>query len=101
MRNTFSDEILKNSKKNNKIFVVAADISPAGSMEKFRKKYPDRFINVGVAEQSMIGLCAGLAIEGKKPFAYTIAAFSVYRPFEMIRNDVCLQNLPVTIVGMG
>lgn len=101
MRNTFSDEILKNSKKNNKIFVVAADISPAGSMEKFRKKYPDRFINVGVAEQSMIGFCAGLAIEGKKPFAYTIAAFSVYRPFEMIRNDVCLQNLPVTIVGMG
>ena len=101
MRNTFSDEILKNSKKNNKIFVVAADISPAGSMERFRKKYPDRFINVGVAEQSMIGLCAGLAIEGKKPFAYTIAAFSVYRPFEMIRNDVCLQNLPVTVVGMG
>lgn len=101
MRNAFSDQILKNSKKNKKIFVVAADISPAGSMEKFRKKYPEKFINVGVAEQSMISLCAGLAIEGMKPFAYTIAAFSVYRPFEMIRNDICLQNLPVTIVGMG
>ncbi len=101
MRNIFSQQIYKNSQKNKKIYVVAADISPAGSMEKFRKKYPDRFINVGVAEQSMISTCAGLAIEGKKPFAYTIAAFSVYRPFEMIRNDVCLQNLPVTIIGMG
>ena len=70
-------------------------------MEKFRAIYPDRFINVGVAEQVMIGVSAGLAMQGKKPFAYTIAAFSLYRPFEMIRDDLCYQNLPVTIVGMG
>ena len=65
------------------------------------KKYPDRFVNTGVAEQSMIGISAGLAMRGMKPFAYTIATFALYRPFEMIRDDICYQNLPVTIVGMG
>jgi transketolase len=70
-------------------------------MGKFSSQYPERFINVGVAEQSMIGIAAGLALKGCQPFAYTIATFSLYRPFEMIRDDLCYQNLPVTVVGMG
>ena len=49
----------------------------------------------------MIGICAGLALKGCQPFAYTIATFSLYRPFEMVRDDLCYQNLPVTVVGMG
>jgi len=101
MRNHFADRLFYNARKNKKIYIVAADISPAGSMEIFRKKYPDRFINVGVAEQIMISTCAGLAMRNCRPFAYTIAAFSLYRPFEMVRDDLCYQNLPVTIVGMG
>ena len=101
MRNTFSEELYKNAKKNKKINIVVADISPAGSMQNFRKKYPKRFINVGVAEQVMIGLCAGLALRGMRPFAYTIATFTLFRPYEMIRDDICYQNLPVTLVGMG
>ena len=101
MRNIFSDELYKQASKNKKIDIIVADISPAGSMEKFRKKYPKRFINVGVAEQVMIGLSAGLALRGRRPFAYTIATFSLFRPFEMIRDDICYQNLSVTIVGMG
>ena len=101
MRNVFSEELYKIGKKNKKIHIVAADISPAGSMEKFRIEYPNRFVNVGVAEQVMIGVCAGLAMRGQKPFAYTIATFALYRPFEMIRDDLGYQNLPVTIVGMG
>ncbi len=101
MRNHFSERLYYNAKKNKKIYIVAADISPAGSMELFRKKYPDRFINVGVAEQVMIGTAAGLAMRKMRPFAYTIATFALYRPFEMIRDDICYQNLPVTIVGMG
>ena len=101
MRNIFAETLYKEAIKNKKIYVVAADISPAGSMEMLRKKYPDRFINTGVAEQSMIGISAGLAMRGMKPFAYTIATFALYRPFEMIRDDICYQNLPVTIVGMG
>jgi transketolase len=101
MRNIFSEELYKIGKKNKKIHIVAADISPAGSMEQFRAEYPSRFINVGVAEQVMIGVCAGLAMRGQKPFAYTIATFVLYRPFEMIRDDLGYQNLPVTVVGMG
>ena len=101
MRNLFAEELYKLGKKNKKIFCVVADISPAGSMLKFSKEFPQRFVNVGVAEQAMIGISAGLATQGMRPFAYTIAAFSLYRPFEMIKVDLCYQNLPVTIVGMG
>lgn len=101
MRNTFSSTLAKLAKKDKDIFIVVADISPAGKMEDFQKKYKERFINVGVAEQTMISVCAGLALNKKKPFAYTIAPFALYRPFEMVRNDLCYQNLPVTIVGMG
>jgi transketolase len=101
MRNTFSEALYAAATADPNIYVVVADISPAGSMGKFRDQYPERFINVGVAEQSMIGICAGLALKGCQPFAYTIATFSLYRPFEMVRDDLCYQNLPVTVVGMG
>jgi transketolase len=88
-------------RENPLVTIVVADISPAGSMEKFRKEFPERFINVGVAEQSMIGICAGMALKGLQPFAYTIATFSLYRPFEFVRDDLGYQNLPVTVVGIG
>jgi transketolase len=101
MRNTFSEALYKEATENPNIYLVVADISPAGSMSKFTTEYPERFINVGVAEQSMIGIAAGLALKGKQPFAYTIATFSLYRPFEMVRDDLGYQNLPVTVVGMG
>ena len=101
MRNIFAETLYQNAIKNKNIYVVVADISIAGNMINFQKKYPRRFINVGVSEMTMIGMCAGLALEGKRSFAYTIANFTLYRPFEMVRNDLCYQNLPVTIVGMG
>lgn len=101
MRNVFSETLYECATKDPSIYIVVADISPAGSMMKFRDEYPERFLNVGVAEQSMIGICAGLALKGAQPFAYTIATFSLYRPFEMVRDDLCYQNLPVTVVGMG
>lgn len=78
-----------------------ADISPAGALNAFRKKYPQRFVNTGVAEQIMIGMAAGMAMEGLKPFAYTIATFALFRPYEFIRCDLAYQNLPVTVVGIG
>lgn len=101
MRNMFANTIYEAAKKDPRLCMVVADISPAGSMEKFRQKYPERFINVGVAEQIMIGLCAGMAMRGLRPFAYTIATFTFYRPFEFVRDDLCYQDLPVTIVGIG
>jgi len=101
MRDTFSRTLYDVACKKNDVCITVADISPAGSMEPFRRDYPDRFVNVGVAEQSMIGICAGLALRGCTPFAYSIATFSLYRPFEQIRVDLCYQNLPVTVVGIG
>lgn len=101
MRDAFSRTLYKIAKKNSKIFIAVADISPAASMAQFREEFPERFINVGVSEQCMIGLCAGLAMRGCTVFAYTIAPFAIYRPFEQIRIDLCYQNVPVTVVGVG
>jgi transketolase len=101
MRNSFADTVYKIGKSNPLVCVVVADISPAGSIDKFREEFPSRFINTGVAEQSMVGISAGLAISGLRPFCYTIASFSLYRPFEFIRDDLAYQNLPVTVIGMG
>lgn len=101
MRNAFAAELFECAQQDEHIVVVAADISPAGRMAEFAAQHPDRFINVGVAEQAMVGIAAGLALKGMRPFCYTIAPFSLYRPFEFVRNDLCYQNLPVTIVGMG
>jgi transketolase len=101
VRNTFANVFYEEAKKDSRLCVVVADISPAGSMEKLRKEYPRRFINTGVAEQIMIGMCAGMAMRGLRPFAYTIATFALFRPYEFIRDDLCYQGLPVTVVGVG
>jgi len=101
MRKAFSETLYECAKADPEIFIVVADISPAGAMVKFQTEYPKRFIDVGVAEQVMIGITAGLALKGCKPFAYTIATFSLYRAFEMVRDDLGYQNLPVTVVGIG
>ncbi|MCA1558355.1 MAG: transketolase [Acidobacteria bacterium] len=101
MRDTFARTLYQVAKKKPNVFIVVADISPAGSMAPFREEFPEQFINVGVAEQTMISLCAGLALRGCTAFAYTIATFSIYRPFEQVRIDLCYQNLPVTVVGIG
>ena len=79
MRNTFAEEVYLQSIKNKNIYVLVADISPAGKINKFQKNNPKNFINVGVSEQTMIGVSAGLAMQGKKVFAYTISTFSLYR----------------------
>jgi transketolase len=101
MRNKFADVFYELGSADPRLCVVVADISPAGSIARFRAKFPHRFINTGVAEQIMIGMTAGMAQRGLKPFAYTIATFALYRPFEFVRDDLCYQNLPVTIVGIG
>lgn len=101
MRNRFADVLYEIGQTDPRIAALVADISPAGSMVKFREQFPERFVNCGVAEQSMIGIAAGMALRGMRPFCYTIATFALYRPFEMVRVDLCYQNLPVTVIGMG
>ncbi|MCR9254913.1 MAG: transketolase [Alphaproteobacteria bacterium] len=101
MRNRFAQTIYDIACRDPRIAMVVADISPAGAMSEFAERFPDRFINVGVAEQVMIGMAAGMALRGLRPFAYTIATFALFRPFEMVRDDLAYQGLPVTVVGIG
>ena len=100
MRDSFKDKILELVKKDPKVVFLTADLGYK-ALEQIQAALGERFINVGVAEQNMIGVAAGLAKAGLKPWAYSIAPFAVLRPLEQIRNDVCLHNLPVTIVGNG
>ncbi|HUO43441.1 MAG TPA: transketolase C-terminal domain-containing protein [Burkholderiales bacterium] len=97
----FAETFYEAGQTNPRLCAVVADISPAGAMTKFSQAFPERFINTGVAEQIMIGMCAGMALRGLRPFAYTIATFTLFRPFEFVRDDLCYHNLPVTIVGIG
>lgn len=101
MRNMFAQTFYELAERDERLCMVVADISPAGAMEKFREAHPERFVNTGVAEQIMIGLCAGMSLRGLRPFAYTIATFALFRCFEFVRDDLGYQNLPVTVVGMG
>jgi transketolase len=101
MRDAVAQALYELSKEDDRIFFVVADISPASSLDDFLRQNPTRFIDVGVAEQNLVGVSAGLAIAGYRPFAYTIANFTIFRPFEQIRIDLCYQNLPVVLVGVG
>lgn len=101
MRNALAKTLYELAREDERVCVLVADISPAGAMEDFRREFPGRFINVGVAEQAMIGLAAGMAQRGLRPFCYTIATFALFRSYEFIRCDLAYQNLPVTVVGMG
>lgn len=101
MRDAFALALNQASKEHDNIFFVVADISPASSLEGFLSDNPNRFIDVGVSEQSLVGIAAGLAMKGFRVFAYTIANFVIYRPFEQVRVDLCYQQLPVVLVGVG
>ena len=100
MRNAFIDELLLSADKDESIVLVVGDLG-YGVVEPFKKKFPDRFFNAGVAEQNMMGLSAGLASEGFHVYVYSIANFPTFRCAEQIRNDVAYHNLPVTIVSVG
>ena len=71
------------------------------ALEKVAQAFGPRFLNVGVAEQNMMGVAAGMAMTGARPWAYSIAPFATYRCLEQIRNDICLHDLPVRVVGNG
>jgi transketolase len=100
MRELFIKELVKEAEKNKKIILIVGDLG-YGVVEPFKKKFPDRFYNAGVAEQSMAGLASGLALKGYHVFIYSIANFSTFRCAEQIRNDIDYHNLSVTIVSVG
>lgn len=99
MRKIFCDELIKAFTKNKFVFLTG-DLG-FKALEPLAEVMKDHFINVGIAEQNMVSTAAGIAKTGISTFVYSIAPFAYARPFEQIRNDICLHNLPVTIVGNG
>lgn len=100
MRNAFIDELVQQAQQRLNIALVVGDLG-FSVIEPFADRFPDRFINAGVAEQNMTGLAAGMASEGFHVFTYSIANFPTFRCAEQIRNDVDYQRLPVTVVAVG
>lgn len=99
MREIFCAEMLRAFEK--KPFVFLTGDLGFKALEPLQEKLGSHFINVGISEQNMISVAAGIAKTGLQVFCYSISPFAFARPFEQIRNDVCLHNLPVTIVGNG
>ena len=100
MRAVFNRELLEIAKKDPRIHLVLADIG-FGEIEPFRDTFPERYYNVGVAEQNMTGVACGIAMEGNIAVTYSIANFPTLRCLEQIRNDVCYHNANVKIVIIG
>lgn len=98
MRQQIIDSIFDRMAIDPDIFFLTADMG-INLVEKIQEKFPDRFLNVGIAEQNLIGAAAGLANLGFRPFVYTISNFVVHRCFEQIRNDICLHKYPITLLG--
>ena len=100
MRTAYLDTLYNLAKNDKRIYALISD-NGAIVYDKYRKKIPEQYLNLGISEANMIGMAAGMASCGKIPFTYTIGAFLAYRAFEFIRNDVCLQKQNVKIVGTG
>ncbi|QIP15834.1 transketolase [Spirosoma aureum] len=100
MRNEFSAAVERIARDDEKVVFITGDLG-YNALENVVEALGPRFINAGVAEQNMIGVAAGMAYKGYKVFCYSIAPFAVYRCLEQFRNDVCLHNMPVFIVGNG
>ena len=98
-RESFGKALVELGRKNENVVVLTADLAGATKTSLFEKEFPDRFINVGIAEQNMIGISAGLATTGKIPFASTFAMFAAGRAYDQIRNSVAYPKLNVKICG--
>ena len=98
MRNRFGEVISKLADENENIIIIVADIGYR-VFDDFREKYPERFINMGICEQSIISVSSGMALEGLQPWVYTITPFLIERPFEQIKLDIDHQNVNVNLVG--
>ena len=99
-RDAFWDRIYELAREDSDIVLVIADMG-APALDKFRTDLSGQYVDVGIAEQQAIVLAAGLALSGKKVFAYAIAPFITLRCYEQIRVDLASMNLPVTLVGVG
>lgn len=98
-RREFIDTLIELAEKDDKIVLIVPDVG-FNYIEEFRRKFPDRFFNFGVTEQSTMTIAAAMALSGLKPYVYSMINFVVFRPYEMVRNAVCLHNANVKIIGV-
>lgn len=99
IREAFGDKLVELGSKYPNLVVLDADVSASTQTKIFAKAYPERFFDVGIAEQDLIGTAAGLALTGKIPFAATFAVFATGRTYDQIRVSVCYQHTNVKIIG--
>lgn len=100
IRDGLFDRFYEIASKDKRVILLSSDMD-AFSLRRFKQDFPDRYINVGVAEQNMINMAAGLAMAGKKVFCYGIAAFATSRCYEQIKINMCSNNLDITLIGAG
>lgn len=100
MRDAFVRKLTEVAADDPSVMLLVGDLG-FGVVAAFGETYPRQFLNCGVAEQSMVGIAAGMAAAGRRPFVYSIANFPTLRPLEQIRNDVCYHGLGVTLVSVG
>jgi transketolase len=97
MRKAFGQTLVELGERDERITLIYGDVEQ--EMKEFKARFPTRWYNVGLCEQSMISMAAGMAIEGLRPIVYSITPFLIERPFEQIKIDIDEQNLPVMLVG--
>jgi len=100
MRRTFADELLKHAKKDKDIILITFDLGYK-MWDEFRDTFPNQFYNLGTSEFAGMGVAVGMALENKKVFVYSITTFLLYRPYEMIRNYISHEKIPVRLVAGG
>jgi transketolase len=98
-RREFANTLIELAEKDDKIVLIIPDVG-FNYLEEFQRKFPDRFFNFGITEQSAMIIAAGLALSGFKPYIYSMINFVVFRPYEMVRNAVCMHNANVKIIGV-
>jgi transketolase len=100
MRSTVIDLLVERARQDERIFLITPDVG-FSVLEKFRDEFPDRFLNVGIAEQNAVGVASGLALSGKVPYVYSMVPFVTMRCFEQVRLDVAYMNVNVRLLGIG
>lgn len=100
MRSTFINCLIEQARQDDRIFLITPDVG-FSVLERFADEFPDRYLNVGIAEQNAIGVAAGLALSGKLPYVYSMIPFVTMRCFEQVRIDVAYMNTNVRLVGIG
>ena len=101
MQSSFMGSLMELSEEHENVLYLTADSGEGGLDLMYQRNFPDRSFNFGIAEENMVAAAAGMALCGKVPFVYTAAPFLAYRSFEFIRDDLCLQNVPVKLFGSG